>query len=146
MRPPYPARVLIVAVVLIALAVVVAGVGAAGLTGRLPRNRWVGIRTAESVRDDDAFQLANRVAGPTMLAGAALLVIAGFAALTLDGVFAIAAVVVAVAAAMITAGVGGSLGSRAAAALEPAGGCGHACTSCSRPDRPLRYPRQADSS
>lgn len=125
---------LIVAVVLFTLAVVVAGVGVAGLAGRLPLNRWVGIRTAEAVRDEDAFRLANKVAGPTMLAAGALLVIAGFAALALDGFFAIAAAVVVFAAALLTAGVGGSLGSRAAAALEPEGGCGQTCTSCSLKD------------
>ncbi|KAA0025011.1 SdpI family protein [Antrihabitans cavernicola] len=125
---------LIVAVVLFVLAVVVAAVGVAGLIGRLPRNRWAGVRTPEAMRDDESFKLANKVAAPTMLAAGLLLAIGGGAMVVLDGVFAVVAMLVAVVAALFTAGAGASLASRAAAAVPETGGCGHACTSCSLRD------------
>jgi len=49
--------------------VILIGVGFAGLLGRLPRNRWAGVRTPSSLASDHAFTLANRVAGPAVLAG-----------------------------------------------------------------------------
>ncbi len=69
MAPPaaYPGRVLIVAVLLFVLALVVGAVGVAALTGKLPRNRWAGVRTPDALRDDEAFALANKVAAPSML-------------------------------------------------------------------------------
>lgn len=125
---------LIVAVVLFVLALAVAAVGVAGLVGKLPRNRWAGIRTAEAMRDDDAFRLANKVAAPTMIAAGLLIAIGGAAVLALDGAFAVVALVVAVIAALFTAGAGASLATKAAAAVPETGGCGHACTSCSLRD------------
>lgn len=120
---------LIVSVVLFVLALAVGGVGVGGLIGRLPRNRFAGVRTPATMRDDETFALANRIAGPTMLAAAALLTIGGIAALLLDGVLAVAAVVVALLGALLTAGSGGSVGARAAAAMPAAetAGCGNAC-------------------
>ncbi|MEX1295077.1 MAG: SdpI family protein [Candidatus Limnocylindrales bacterium] len=60
----------IVAVALLVLAVALAGVGAAGITERLPRNRWVGLRVP-AIRDDDAsWQVGHRAAGPMIVAAA----------------------------------------------------------------------------
>ena len=101
----YPVWVIVVAVVLFVLAVAVGGVGVAGLIGKLPRNRWAGVRTEDSLRSEESFALANKVAGPTMLAAAGMLVIGGVAALTIGGVF----------------------GTRAAAALPQQSGCGNDC-------------------
>lgn len=128
---------LIVSIVMFVLALVVGIVAVASLAGRLPRNRFAGVRTAEAMRDDETFVLANRVAGPTTAAAALVLAIGGFGGLALGGVIGIAAVVVALAAAMFIAAAGGSIGARAAAAAPvPAAedGCGHACTSCSLKD------------
>lgn len=118
------------------LALVVGSVAASALAGKLPRNRWAGVRTAESMRDDDTFVLANKIAAPTTAAAALLLFIGAAAALMLTGAFAVVAVVVCIIAAFVTAGVGGSVGARAAAAkpVEEVGGCGHACISCSLKD------------
>ena len=121
----------IVAVVLFVLALAVGVVAAAGLSGRLPRNRWVGVRTPESMRDDTTFALANRVAGPTMLAAAGLLGIGGVGALVLGTIPGLIGVVVALVVAVLTAGTGGSIGARAAAAAPEVGGCGHSCGACS---------------
>ena len=124
---------LIVAVLLFVLAIVVGAVGVAALTGKLPRNRWAGVRTPESLRDDAAFALANKVAAPSMLGAAVLLAVGGVASLTLPTVAGIIAVVVTVVAALITAGAGGSVAARVAAATEPeeAAGCGTSCGACS---------------
>lgn len=71
----------LVAVALLALSVALAGIGLAGLTGRLPRNRWVGLRTAGVRQDDEAWRIAHQAAGgplmvaagPPLLMGAALI-------------------------------------------------------------------------
>ncbi|AYA24507.1 SdpI/YhfL protein family protein [Rhodococcus rhodochrous J3] len=124
---------LIVAVLLFVLALVVGAVGVAALTGKLPRNRWAGVRTPDALRDDDAFTLANKVAAPSMLGSAVLLALGGVASLTLPTVAGIIAVVVTVVAALITAGAGGSVAARVAAATKPeeTAGCGTSCGACS---------------
>ncbi|MFD4470251.1 SdpI family protein [Rhodococcus sp. NPDC058505] len=124
---------LIVASVLFVVAVVVGGVAVAGMTGRLPRNRWAGVRTPDTLASEEAFTLANRIAGPTLAAAALLLVIGGVGALALPTVGGLAVAAVAVVAALVTAGYGGAIGARAAAAAAPAGcgdacGCGHEAT------------------
>ncbi|MFD4369267.1 SdpI family protein [Rhodococcus sp. NPDC058521] len=127
---------LIVSVVLLVLAVVLGGVAVAGLTERLPRNRWAGVRTPETLRDDETFALANKVAAPTMLASGALLIIGSAAGALLDGALAFVAVGFSVVAAIVTVSLGGVLGARTAAALpapEP-GGCGSSCGACSLKD------------
>jgi uncharacterized membrane protein len=128
--------VIVVSILLFVLALVVGLVAAASLAGKLPRNRWAGVRTTESMRDDETFVMANRVAGPTNAAAALLLFIGGAAAVLLTGAFAVVAVVACLIAAFVTAGVGGSIGARAAAVapVPETGGCGHSCISCSLKD------------
>ncbi len=132
---------IVVSFLMFVLALVIGAVAAASLTGVLPRNRWAGVRTAESMRDDETFVMANKVAGPTNAAAALLLLVGGAAGLLLTGVFAIVALLACLIAAFVTAGIGGSIGARAAAAApveaapgEEAGGCGHSCISCSLKD------------
>ncbi len=129
----YPGRVLIVACLLFVLAVAVGAVGVAALTGKLSRNRWAGVRTADSLRDDEAFALTNKVAAPSMLGAAVLLAVGGVASLTLPVVGGVIAVIVTVVAAALTAGAGGSIAARVAAATKPAEseGCGSSCGACS---------------
>ncbi|GAB2634399.1 SdpI family protein [Prescottella soli] len=121
----------ILAVVLFIAAVALGALGVAGLTGRLKRNRWAGVRTPQSLRDDETFALANKVAAPTMLAAAGVLVIGGVAAILFDGVLPVVAVVVAALAALFTVAAGGNLGSKAAGALPETSGCGTSCGACS---------------
>ncbi len=116
----------IVAAVLFVVALLVGGVAVAGMTGRLPRNRWAGVRTPDTLASEETFQLANRIAGPTLAAAALLLVIGGAGVLALGTVGGLAVAAVAIVAALVTAGYGGTVGARAAAAAAPAG-CGEAC-------------------
>ncbi|MFF1942554.1 SdpI family protein [Rhodococcus qingshengii] len=130
---------IVVAVVLFVLAVAVGGVAVAGLIGKLPRNRWAGVRTEDSLRSEESFALANKVAGPTMLAAAGMFVIGGVAALTIGGVFGVAVAIIVVVVAVLTAGFGGGIGARAAAALPQQSGCGNDCN-CGGHSEPVAEP------
>lgn len=128
----YPGPVLIVAILLFLIALAIGAVGVAALTGKLPRNRWAGVRTPESLRDEETFAMANKVAAPSMLGAGALCVFGGVAALTLPTIGGVIAVVVTVVAALLTAGAGGSIAARVAEATKPADeGCGTSCGACS---------------
>lgn len=126
---------IVVAVVLFVLALAVGGVAVAGLIGKLPRNRWAGIRTPDTLRSEESFALANKVAGPTMAAAAGLLVLGGIGALTMSTAMGLGIALVAVVGAVFTAGFGGSIGARAAAALPEQSGCGNDCN-CGHTEEP----------
>ncbi|GLZ33048.1 hypothetical protein Lesp02_52360 [Lentzea sp. NBRC 105346] len=115
---------IVLPVVLGLLGVVLAAVGILGLQGRLRRNRFVGVRTAASLRDDETFLLANRVAGlPNLVAGVVALG-AGLATIIAPNV---TVAVIGLVGALGIAVAGGVLGHRAAEALpvpEQPKGCG----------------------
>lgn len=99
------------------IVVIVAGllVGAAGILGRLgrlPRNRLVGVRTASTMRSDEAFVAGNRAAGPATALGGLAAVAGGVLALFLPNpdAFLLAGVLAMVALAVY----GGVRGVRAA--------------------------------
>ncbi|WP_018684269.1 SdpI family protein [Actinokineospora enzanensis] len=127
---------------LVPLAPLVAGlpllaIGFLGLTERLPRNRFGGVRTPATLRSDEAFRVGNKVAGlPTLVAG--LVGVLGAAVgFTLSGTGAVLTVsaIALVGLVAITLG-GGVLGHRAAAAVPepkpelPAGCAGCQCGGC----------------
>lgn len=125
----------------ILLLVATLAVGALGMlmaSARLPRNGWVGVRTEHTVNNPDRFNLANKVAAPTVLAGAAILLItavAGFAVRE-HAAMLIAASAVGLLVAFVLAGIGASYGARAVAVLasaDPADSCGVSggCGTCS---------------
>ena len=60
----------LVAVALLLLAVALAGVGVAGVLEKLPRNRWIGLRTAEVRADDESWRVGHRAAGTALIAAA----------------------------------------------------------------------------
>ncbi|MEU4801514.1 SdpI family protein [Actinosynnema sp. NPDC023587] len=100
-------------------------VGVLGMRGRLPRNRFFGVRSKATLRDDEAFTLANKVAAvPTVVAGAIALVTA--AVVAVDPSTALVVGLIGLVGALVIAGAGGVLGHRAAEALpEPeTSGCG----------------------
>ncbi|MGU3436274.1 SdpI family protein [Actinomycetes bacterium M1A6_2h] len=127
---------MIAAIILLVAAAFVGTVAVLALARKLPRNRFAGVRTPASMSSDDAFTVANRVAGPTTAAAALFLLFGAIASLAFGGWAATGAILVCVAAAVVIAGMGGTAGARAAAALPKpeAAGCGHACTSCSLKD------------
>lgn len=89
-----------------------------GLSGKLARNRFVGIRTSASMRDEDAFRVANRVAGPPLLAAGFAMVAVGVLLPLLDGaVMRTLATLAGLVAAVVLNIAGGMLGHRAATAL-----------------------------
>lgn len=126
----------ILLVVLLAGALALAVVAYLGLRGQLRRNAVVGVRTPASLKSDETFAVANKVAGPTTAAAAVFLLIGAVATVAPGGVFGVVAAVLTVVAALSTAAYGGAMGSKAAAAMptEETGGCGHACISCTFKD------------
>lgn len=71
----------IVALALLVLAVALAGAGVAGISGRLPRNRWLGLRVPEVHEDDASWQVGHRAAGPMIVAAASPPLLLGVALL-----------------------------------------------------------------
>lgn len=123
-------------VVLVLLGLALLGIGTAGWSARLGRNRFAGVRTPAAMSCDEAFTLANRVAGPATVTAGALLVLAGVGVAGLDGPEGVLVGVVGTLGAVGLVLAGGVLGGRAAQAYVdgavPAGP--HArcadCTGC----------------
>ncbi|MFT7835285.1 SdpI family protein [Saccharothrix sp. BKS2] len=119
---------ILLAVVLGLVGVAFAAIGSLGLRGRLRRNPLVGVRTKAALRDDEAFALANRVAGvPNAGAGAVALVCGLVVLFAPTPATALVVSLIGLIGAVALAVAGGLAGHRAAAALpepEPAGGCG----------------------
>ncbi|MGC4960754.1 SdpI family protein [Gordonia sp. DT101] len=118
----------VAAVVVFALAAMWLVVGGLGIAGRLPRNRWLGVRSDESMRSDEAFQVANRVAAPGLFAATGILVLSGIVTLGIGGYWSLAFAVVGVVAALFVVGLVSAYGVRAAAAV-PADDDGCSCCS-----------------
>jgi uncharacterized membrane protein len=131
--------VLLVAAVPVLAGLLVAAVGFLGLRERLPRNRFFGVRTSASLRDDETFRLANKVAGLPTLVGGLVGILAGIAAVLMpDTGGLVAAVIIGLVGLLAITVAGGALGHRAALALpEPTpelpagcGACACACGTC----------------
>ena len=110
----------------------IAAVGLLGLRERLPRNRFFGVRTTATLRDDGTFRLANRVAGLPTLVGGLVGIVAGVAALLMPNTAGLLACVLLGLAGMLAITVAaGALGHRAALVLpEPAPGVPPRCAGC----------------
>ena len=121
------------AVIALVMAVTCVFTGVAGLTGRMRRNRWFGVRTASTLSSDDAFTLANRVAGPGLIGAGVIAALGGVLGLALGDWVGLVLVAVGIVVAAILAGVVASMGVRAVAASAPAIDCGETggCGSCS---------------
>lgn len=108
--------------------------GFRGLRGSLPLNTYVGVRTPAAMRSEEAFELANRAAGPAMLAGGGIAVLAGASLPALASGFSVAMVaVLGLVGAFALMTVGGVVGNRAAETVPdpaPTGGCGGCAGGC----------------
>ncbi|MEU9685865.1 MULTISPECIES: SdpI family protein [Amycolatopsis] len=127
----------VIALVPIVLGVLVGWGGFLGLREKLPRDRGAGVRTAATMRSEEAFRLGNKVAGVPTLAGGVIAVLAGIAALVMPTTFGLLlASFVGVAGMVALVAAGGVLGNRAAATVpepepeRPAGCSGCACGTC----------------
>ena len=96
--------------------VVLVYVGLLERRGRLPRNRWVGIRTRTTMASDAAWTAAHRATSWSSTASGALLVVTGLGLLVLrpsgDGAAAVATGAVAIIALLVL--IGGIQAQRAA--------------------------------
>ncbi|ACU98898.1 SdpI family protein [Saccharomonospora viridis] len=125
---------IVLALIPAVLGVLVGWGGFLGWREKLPRSRGAGVRTEATMRSDEAFRVANRVAGlPTMIAGG-VGVFSSAAALAMpDTLGTIMAVVFGVLAVFLLVAGGGVLGHRAASAVpapaKSAAGCG-SCACC----------------
>jgi hypothetical protein len=126
----------VVALVPLVLGLVVAVVGLLGFRERLPRNRFGGVRTPATLRDDETFRVGNKVAGLPVAVGGWVGVIGGGIALLLTGAATVVVAVVALVGMLVIAAAGGVLGHRAAEAVPapkpelPAGCAGCQCGGC----------------
>lgn len=116
---------------------VITVVGWLGLAERLPRNRFGGVRTSATLRSDEAFRVANKVAGlPIMVAGLVGVLGGGAAYLMPDTGGALASTILGTAGMLAITIGGGVLGHRVARAgrdpepAPPAGCGGCACGDC----------------
>lgn len=123
------AVLVVVVVLLVGLALVVGGTGLLALAGRLPGNRFLGVRTPETRRSPEAWELANRAAGPAFLGSGIVLLLGSLALGLIGGWIGGLVVVVALVIALALLNVAGVAGARAAAIWQAAqgddqGGCG----------------------
>ena len=123
-----------IALVPIVLGVLVGFGGFLGFRERLTREGGTGVRTEAALRSEEAFKLANRVAGLPTMAGGAISVLAGLAGLAMPSTGGlISAALAGVLAMLVLVMGGGVLGNRAAltvpapAPAAPAGCSGCAC-------------------
>jgi hypothetical protein len=127
----------VIAGLLVAGGLALAVVGALGWRRRLPRNRFAGVRTVNTLRDEETFAVGNRVGAPLSLAAAAVAVLGGLAALaTSTTPLRLTLVLLAALGTFGLTVAGGVLGDRAAKLVPmPAlGGCDGVCTGCSLVD------------
>jgi len=117
-----------VAVLLLVLGALWAVVGVRGIRGTLPRNRWLGVRSGETMRSEETFRLANRVAGPGTLGAGVILLFGAVATVAVPGGWAVAFGLVALVVALVVIGLVSGIGVRAAMTV-PADDDGCSCCS-----------------
>jgi hypothetical protein len=114
-------------------------VGVLGWRQRLPRNRWAGVRTVNTLRDEETFAVGNQVGAPLSMAAAAVAVLGGVASLAQHASGApvrVTLVVLAGLGALALTVAGGVLGDRAARRVPVPSfeGCTGTCAGCSLVD------------
>ncbi|MFT4087851.1 MAG: SdpI family protein [Gordonia sp. (in: high G+C Gram-positive bacteria)] len=121
----------VVAVILYAVATVWLAVGVAGLIGKLPRNRWLGVRADETMASDEAFELAHRVASPGFLGAAFVLIFGGTLTLTNSWglLFALGTVVIALAILSLMSGIAIRAAATVPVPEDESAGCSSGCCS-----------------
>ncbi|MGI5126569.1 SdpI family protein [Pseudonocardia sp. CA-107938] len=108
-------------------------IAALGARGSLPRNRVAGIKTAATLASDAAFTTAHKAAAVPLAAAGAVAAVPGIVLLTGPSAgLAWTLVAVGVLGLLVFAGLAGTVGDRAAAAVAPAPmpSCAGACAGC----------------
>ncbi|MFT3901533.1 MAG: SdpI family protein [Gordonia sp. (in: high G+C Gram-positive bacteria)] len=121
---------LVVAAIAALSGIVWIALGIAGQAGILRRNRYLGIRSPETMRSENAFALANRVVAPGLIATGVLALVAAGLAFTQRGLAGIILGVIGTVVALALVGLLSGTAIRAAAALPPdpePAGCGAEC-------------------
>lgn len=103
---------LVVILAVVAVSAVVLGI--VGLAGRLPRNRWVGVRSEQTLSDDLLWRTANRVAGPGLLASGVIFGVGAAATAVFDAPWAFVYAGISLVGGVFLAGFGALQGARAA--------------------------------
>ncbi|MGH3440046.1 MAG: SdpI family protein [Sciscionella sp.] len=131
---------LILLVVFVVLGTLQATVGYRGLRGELPRDGRAGVRTTATMRDDAAFAMANRIAGPPIMVGGLVAVAGGLLQFFVHGTAATILTCVIALVGMVSISVAGGLHGHRVAATMPAadpapeasgcGGCACGSAAC----------------
>jgi hypothetical protein len=108
-------------------------VGVLGWRRRLPRNRFAGVRTVNTLRDEQTFAVGNQVGAPLSIAAGAIAAIGGLAVFAApSGAVAVTLIVLATLGTLGLTVAGGVLGDRAASRMPlPESGCSGTCAGCS---------------
>jgi len=112
-------------------------VGILGWRRLLPRNRFAGVRTVNTLRDDETFAVGNQIGAPLSMAAGAVAVLGGLAVLaTPSTAVRLTLIVLAALGGLGLTAVGGVLGDRAAklVPVPTLGGCSGVCAGCSLVD------------
>lgn len=126
----YRGAVFAVALLPIVFGALVACGGFLGLRGALSRERGAGVRTAATLRGDESFRVANRVAAVPTLAGGAVGVLTGIAGLLIPSTAGMITVtVLGLLGVFVLVAAGGVLGHRAAEHVAEPAAAGP-CASC----------------
>ena len=121
----------VLALVPIVLGVLVGWGGFLGWREKLPRDRGAGVRTAATMRSDEAFRIGNKVAGLPTLVGGLIGVVGGVAGLLMpDTAGLIVATVVGLIGLFALLVGGGVLGNKAASAVPEPSNIPAGCTGC----------------
>jgi hypothetical protein len=127
----------VVVSLLVAGGVALATVGMFGWRRRLPRNRFAGVRTVNTLRDDETFAVGNQVGAPLTIAAGAIAALGGLAVLAAPSrTVAVTLILLAALGTGALAVAGGVLGDRAAkrVPLPTLGGRGGTCAGCGQVD------------
>ncbi|HEY2203038.1 MAG TPA: SdpI family protein [Pseudonocardia sp.] len=124
----------VVAALFLLAGVAFAVVGLLGLRRRLPRNRFAGVRTVNTLRDDETFAVGNQVGAPLSIAAGAVCLLGGATVLAAhSSTLAVTMTVLTLVGTLLLTVAGGVLGDRAAKRVPvPAAftGCGGSCACC----------------
>ena len=124
---------LLVGCLLVLVGVALVTTAVLGARGRLPRNRWAGVRTSATLASDAAFALAQRVAAAPLGAAGAVAVAGGAVLIASPATAGLVVLGVAVVAVLVLAGTAGMLGDRAAERVRPEpapAACAGTCGGC----------------